>query len=42
VFIPGVNMQAQVDIEQERQNLIAYLKSLSKPVAGQKGARSGG
>jgi cytochrome c2 len=27
-FIPGVNMQAQVDSEQDRQNLIAYLKSL--------------
>src|ERR1700722_20386138 len=27
-FIPGVNMQAQVDSVQDRQNLIAYLKSL--------------
>jgi cytochrome c2 len=27
-FIPGVNMQAQVDSEQDRQNLIAYLQSL--------------
>src|ERR1700733_1815333 len=26
-FIPGVNMQAQVDSVQDRQNLIAYLKS---------------
>jgi cytochrome c2 len=41
-FIPGVNMQAQVDSEQDRQNLIAYLKSLSRPVAGQNGAPSGG
>jgi cytochrome c2 len=27
-FISGVNMQAQVDSVQDRQNLIAYLKSL--------------
>jgi cytochrome c2 len=40
-FIPGVNMQAQVDSAQERQKLIAYLKSLRAPVAGQ-GASSGG
>jgi cytochrome c2 len=30
-FIPGVNMQAQVDSAQDRQNLIAYLKSLGTP-----------
>lgn len=40
-FIPGVNMQAKVDTEQERQDLIAYLKSLSAPAAGQSGASSG-
>ena len=28
-FIPGVNMQAQVSDPQDRQNLIAYLKSMS-------------
>jgi cytochrome c len=28
-FIPGVNMQAQVDGAQDRRNLIAYLKSLN-------------
>jgi cytochrome c len=28
-FIPGVNMQAQVSAPQDRQNLIAYLKSIS-------------
>ena len=27
-FIPGVNMQAKVDSPQERQNIIAYLRSL--------------
>ena len=27
-FIPGVNMQAKVDSAQDRQNVIAYLKSL--------------
>jgi len=41
-FIPGVNMQAQVDSEQDRQDLIAYLKSRSAPAAGQSGAPSGG
>ena len=40
-FIPGVNMQAQVDSEQERQNLIAYLKSMSAAAAAQKSASSG-
>jgi cytochrome c len=28
-FIPGVNMQAQVSAPQDRQNVIAYLKSIS-------------
>jgi cytochrome c len=28
-FIPGVNMQARVTDPQERQNIIAYLKSIS-------------
>ena len=28
-FIPGVNMQAQVSAAQDRQNVIAYLKSIS-------------
>jgi cytochrome c2 len=32
-YIPGVNMQAQVDSEQDRQNLIAYLKSLGTQTA---------
>jgi cytochrome c len=41
-FIPGVNMQAQVDSEQDRQDLIAYLKSLSAPTASQSAAPSGG
>jgi cytochrome c2 len=27
-FIPGVNMQAKVDSPQDRQDIIAYLKSL--------------
>jgi cytochrome c2 len=30
-FIPGVNMQAKVDSPQDRQNIIAYLKSLGPP-----------
>jgi hypothetical protein len=37
-FIPGVNMQAQVDGEQDRQNLIAYLKSLDTATAIQMAA----
>jgi cytochrome c2 len=41
-FIPGVNMQAQVDSERDRQDLIAYLKSLGAPVPGQHAATSGG
>jgi cytochrome c len=28
-FVPGVNMQAQVDSRTDRRNLIAYLKSIS-------------
>ena len=28
-FIPGVNMQAQVSAAQDRQNVIAYLESIS-------------
>jgi cytochrome c len=28
-FVPGVNMQAQVDSARDRRNIIAYLKSLS-------------
>ena len=40
-FIPGVNMQAQVDSEQQRQDLIAYLKSISPPATTQKTASSG-
>jgi len=28
-FIPGVNMQAQVNAAPDRQNVIAYLKSIS-------------
>ena len=40
-FIPGVNMQAQVDSEEDRQDLIAYLRILSAPAAGQSGAASG-
>jgi cytochrome c len=28
-FIPGANMQAQVSAPQDRQNVIAYLKSIS-------------
>lgn len=28
-FIPGVNMQARVDDPRDRQNIIAYLKSIS-------------
>lgn len=28
-FIPGVNMQAQVSVPQDRHNVIAYLKSIS-------------
>lgn len=39
-FIPGVNMQAKVDDEQSRLNLIAYLKSLSTaPATRDSGAR---
>jgi cytochrome c len=37
-FIPGVNMQVQVDSEQDRRNLIAYLKSLGTATAGQMAA----
>lgn len=33
-FIPGVNMQAQVDSVQDRHNLIAYLKSLGTATKG--------
>ena len=40
-FIPGVNMQAQVDSEQDRQNLIAYLKSLDTATAVQIAASPG-
>ncbi|MGD0105324.1 MAG: c-type cytochrome [Rhodopila sp.] len=40
-FIPGVNMQAQVDSEQDRQNLIAYLKSLDTATATQMAASPG-
>jgi cytochrome c len=40
-FIPGVNMQAQVDSEQDRQNLIAYLKSLDTPIATRMAASPG-
>jgi cytochrome c len=40
-FIPGVNMQAQVDSEQDRQNLIAYLKSMSTAPTAQKSASAG-
>jgi cytochrome c len=32
-FIPGVNMQAKVDSEQQRLNIIAYLKSLGPATA---------
>jgi cytochrome c2 len=32
-FIPGVNMQAQVDGAQDRQNIIAYLKTLGTATA---------
>ena len=32
-FIHGVNMQAKVDSEQDRQNIIAYLKSLRTATA---------
>lgn len=32
-FIPGVNMQAQVDNPQQRQEIIAYLRSISPKVA---------
>ncbi|HME22714.1 MAG TPA: c-type cytochrome [Acetobacteraceae bacterium] len=39
-FIPGVSMQAQVDSEQDRQNLIAYLKSLGTPAAARNTAPS--
>jgi cytochrome c len=39
-FIPSANMQAHVDSEQERQNLIAYLKSMSAAAAAQKSASS--
>jgi cytochrome c2 len=39
-FIPGVNMQAQVDSEQERLNIIAYLKSLAPAMATQDGGVS--
>ena len=30
-YIPGVNMQAQVDSAADRRALIAYLKSISRP-----------
>ena len=40
-FIPGVNMQAQVDREQDRQNLVAYLKSLGAAATIQSTASSG-
>lgn len=40
-FIPGVNMQARVDREQDRQNLIAYLRSLGAAAAAQSMASSG-
>jgi cytochrome c len=33
-FIPGVNMQAQVDGAQDRRNIIAYLKSLNASAMG--------
>jgi cytochrome c2 len=33
-FIPGVNMGARVHSEQDRQNLIAYLKSLGTAAHG--------
>jgi cytochrome c len=32
-YIPGVNMMAQVDSEQQRQDLIAYLRSISHPTS---------
>jgi cytochrome c2 len=32
-YIPGVNMLARVDSEQDRQNLVAYLKSLKTQTA---------
>jgi cytochrome c len=39
-FIPGVNMQAQVDNAQDRQSIIAYLKSLGAQTATRDSAPS--
>ena len=33
-FVPGVNMQGQVDSKQDRENLIAYLRTLSAATTG--------
>jgi cytochrome c len=32
-YIPGVNMQAQVDSARDRQNIIAYLRSIGSATA---------
>jgi cytochrome c2 len=42
-FIPGVNMQAQVDSPVDRGNLIAYLKSISPaPAVNRRTSAAGG
>lgn len=40
-YIPGVNMQAQVNDPRDRQNIIAYLKSISSNTTSPGGANVG-